>query len=230
VREPNLRRVLSARFGAAFDEAVARADRRRRPKRKRVAGFVLARSRTKTQHTFAPRAPPGPPCRTCGHPTRSWFALWLAVVPGLAAKLPRWPTFPVPACLDCSAWMQRHDYERGADGHLTLVSVAPSASPQVFDDHASAVLRPQFAKLVPATTELAERPLEGECQLGGSPAWIQDPREVACLSCAAPMVFVFRFSAPNPFAGCPPVAGESGALYYFACASCPRLTHVAQWT
>ncbi|HEY1697279.1 MAG TPA: hypothetical protein VGG39_34195 [Polyangiaceae bacterium] len=230
VREPTLRRVLSTRFGAAFDAAVARADRKRRPRRGRAAGFVLARSRTTTPHTFAPETPPGPACRTCGHAVRTWFTVSLAVVPELVAKLPRWPAFPVPACLDCSAWMERHDYERGADGRLMLVSAAPSSSPQAFDDHASAVLRPQFAKLVRATTELAERPLDGECQLGGSPAWIQDPLDVHCPSCAAPMVFVFRFSAPNPFEGCPPVAGESGALYYFACASCPRLAYVAQWT
>lgn len=45
-----------------------------------------------------------------------------------------------------------------------------------------------------------------------------------------PLVFVFRFSSPNPFEGCPEVALGSGALYYFACSRCERFSRVAQWT
>jgi hypothetical protein len=230
VRAPTMRRVLSARFGEVFDAAVARADRKREAKRRRVEGFVLARSRAKTPHVFAPRAPPGPPCPACGHAIRTWFSLTIARVPELASRFARWPALPIPACLDCGAWMARHDYELADDGRFTLSSAEPTASRRVFDDYAAADVAPQYARLVKATSALAERPLEGDCQLGGAPAWIQDPLEVACAGCGAPMTFVFRFSAPNPFEGCPPVAGESGALYYLACVACSRLTHVAQWT
>lgn len=91
-------------------------------------------------------------------------------------------------------------------------------------------LTTQHVELLKASRELYERPLDGDCQVGGSPAWIQDPLELSCRSCEQPMVFVFRFSFPNPFEGCPEVALGSGALYYFACSRCERCSRVAQWT
>lgn len=168
-----------------------------------------------------------------GRPSRVWFSFDLAKVATLALKSAVWRRFHATACLDCDAWMRRHDHAVRRDGSLELIDVEPgvkSLPATAYSDDSTRSITPQFARLVKAPRELHERPLDGECQLGGDPAWVQDPVDVHCGRCKEAMTFVFRLSAPQPFVGFPIIAGDSGALYYFVCRTCPRSTHLAQWT
>ncbi len=223
---------LERRFGAAFTEAIARAAAPATPKKKREPGFIVVPSKAKTPHVFAPNRPAGPPCHGCARPLRVWFALDLASVPPLAARLPSWPAFDVPACFDCNEWMLRHDFLVGRGGVLTLEDVeeGPKSLGTPRSEDSTRAIPTRFVKLAKAPRDLDERPLDGHCQLGGDPAWIQDPVELHCRKCDREMVFVFRLSAPNDLEGLPEVAGGSGALYYFACTKCRRFTSIAQWT
>lgn len=222
-------RELASRYGAAFDEAIARP-RPKPPKRVRTPGFVLKPSKAKTTHVFAPPLPPGPGCPDCGHAHRAWLSLDLTADPVLAPKLPGWSTFLTTACLDCGAWMRRHDLRVDARGAIVELTVEPGQPHAPFADGATRAIAPSFAKLAKATKKLEEEPLEGQCQLGGDPAWVQDPVDAHCPDCDAAMVFVARLASPNGFPDSPAIAGESGALYYFACGPCRRVAHIAQWT
>jgi len=220
---------LASRYGAAFDEVTARP-RVKPPKRIRTPGFVLRPSRAKTPHVFAPAVPLGPACPDCGHPHRAWLSLDVTADPVLAPKLPGWSTFLATACLDCGAWMRRHDLRLDGKGAIAELEVEPGTPHAPFDDDATRAIAPRHLKLVKATKKLEHAPLEGQCQLGGDPAWIQEAVDVHCPACDAAMVFVARLSGPNGFVGSPVVAGDSGALYYFACGPCRRVAHIAQWT
>jgi hypothetical protein len=231
VFSPSIGWLMRDRFGSAFDEAM----QRKRPPRlkvKAVPGFVATPSSRKTPYCFAPDVPKGPPCRGCGHPLRVWFSFDVASISGLSARLPRWHQFRAPACLDCNFWMLQHDFVAKKDDGFEIEAVeqAGKGLGKPLDDYSARPLAPQYAKLAKAPRDLDERPLDGDCQVGGSPVWIQDAVEMRCRGCDHAMEFVFRMSSPNEFNGCPEVAGGSGALYYFACPKCPRFSVVAQWT
>jgi hypothetical protein len=228
----NIARLLVDRFGETFTAAMAREPAPVHDRKRRLPGLVAKRSRTRTPHLFAPGGPSGPACKGCGHPIRVWWSLDLGAINVLEHRLPKWGLFNAPACLDCNLWMMRHDYAAGPAGELALREVEPAPKDLgcAFDTFSSRPIATQYAKLVKAPRDLDARPLDGDCQVGGEPAWIQDPVEVSCPGCREPMIFVLRFSAPNDFENCPPVAGASGALYYFACAGCRRVSCIAQWT
>jgi hypothetical protein len=223
------RRELASRYGAALAEAMAKP-RPKPPKRVRTPGFVLKASRAKTTHVFAPAVPLGPACPDCGHGHRAWLSLDVTADPVLAPKLPGWTTLLATACVDCGAWMRRHDLRVDERGAVVELEVEPGNPHAPFGDDATRTITPSFLKLAKATKKLEAEPLEGHCQLGGDPAWIQDPVDVHCPSCDAKMVFVARLSSPNGFEDEPVIPGESGALYYFACGPCRRVAHIAQWT
>jgi hypothetical protein len=227
---PEIVWLLRDRFGAAFDEAIGRAHVPL-AKSRRVPGFVAAPSARSTPHEFAPKLPPGPPCPGCRRPLRTWFAFDVTKIAPLHAQLPRWTRFVAPACFDCDLWMVRHDYLAESGGFVLEGSEpARKSLGKPMNDYSARPLARQFVKLTRAASDLQLRPLDGECQVGGVPAWIQDPVELNCAGCDTPMVFVFRLSAPNDFTGCPEPAGGSGALYFFACPECPRFSVFAQWT
>jgi hypothetical protein len=225
------RRVMVERFGDAFMEALERPPPPLK-KRKRIAGLIATRGKRKSGHLFAPDAQAGPPCPGCGHPLRIWFTLDLTKVKVLKKRLPSWKRFDVPACFDCNTWMLQHEYLVDDAGQIELreVEQATKDLAEVFSDDSTRPIGAQVVRLVKAPKDLDELPLDGHCQIGGNPAWIQDEVDVLCPDCEQEMVFVFRFSAPNDFEGSPMVAGESGALYYFACPTCTRFTQLAQWT
>jgi hypothetical protein len=130
--------------------------------------------------------------------------------------------------------MVRHDFRVGPRAAIVLEDVEPLAKALATprSDHSTRAIEPGFVRFVKAPRDLAERPLDGELQLGGDPAWIQEPVAMTCAGCAKEMVFVFRLAAPNDFEECPEPAGGSGAVYFFACpdAKCARFSSVAQWS
>ena len=232
---PAIQHVLRERFGDAFTSAMARSPHPPPPKAKLVPGLVAKVSKKKSIHLFAPPLQPGAPlCRGCKRPLRTWFSFELASVPLLAPQLGAWKRFDTPACFDCAAWMVRHDFRMGPRGSIVLEDAEPLAKnasvPRA--DHSSRIIATQFASLVKAPRDLAERPLDGDLQVGGAPAWVQDAVPMACREGHGAMVFVFRLSAPNDFAECPEPAGGSGALYFFACPrpKCRRFASIAQCT
>ncbi|MEQ9321137.1 MAG: hypothetical protein RIF41_18380 [Polyangiaceae bacterium] len=194
-----------------------------------LKGRIAVPARRRTGHVFAP-SEVGPDCPGCSNLMTIWFELAISKIRGLAERLPEWDRFRAPACLRCGYWMLPHDYFIERDGRI-VVEHSPPATRELAKVYAvTSVPRPQSIKLPPAPATIHDLPLDGHCQVGGSPAWIQDPQLATCGVCDVPMVFVLRFSSPNEFESCPEVGNGSSGIYYFACTSCTRFRQLAQWT
>lgn len=186
----------------------------------------------RTPHEFAPAIARNIACRGCGRPMRVWWRLDMTSLSVFPDEVRGLGHLQLPACFDCDYWMLTHEYRLLDDGKLELVNVDAETRSlaKVLGDYSERTIATQPVRFVKAPSNLHEMPLDGHCQLGGDAAWIQDPMDPRCPQCNTAMTFVFRFSSPNDFAGCPEVAGGSGALYYHVCAACRQLRCAAQWT
>jgi hypothetical protein len=226
---PPIERVVSSIFGAELENARAQPAPPPLPRTK-WRGLVLERSSRRTVHRYGPADSEAPNCPGCHSVTHTWFLIDVMGEKKLHQALPEWPSFPAVACLSCDYWMLRHDIVHRDDGRVGLIEVNAADSRLAKPRDEVARPTPQFAKTRAAPACLEDMPLEGDCQLGGNPAWIQAEEDVRCAGCDERMTFVLRFSSPNSFVGCPTVGNGSAALYFFACNSCRRSARIAQWT
>jgi hypothetical protein len=186
-------------------------------------------------HAYGGDAWRTPPCQGCGHPIRVWFTLDLGAIPELQPLLPGWRWFPLLGCVDCMVWMGRHDYAIDPVSRtieLLAVDISTREYGTAYDTTPPIPAQPAalaWRAPVPPEQDFEEDPPDRP-QVGGVPAWTQDPERVPCPACGEEMVFVASMARPEGFTPEIPVNNESGFQYHFACASCRRLSVVAQWT
>jgi hypothetical protein len=197
-------------------------------------GAHIAKAKGDSPHAWGGADYQLPKCMGCGHEEHQFFVFDVPSIADLKARLPNWPKLPLVACIDCTMWLSRRDYQIAhAERRIECIGVGAKNYRDFGKAYSTLEAIPRLPVAVVPIGPDGE-PGTDRTQVGGEPDWVQDIERVFCPCCWNEQVFVAALGStygddewlePNIT-----INNGSGYQYFFACKDCNVLSVFGQNT